>query len=228
MPAIELFSFAACPFAQRSRMVLIEKGLDFELVEIDIHDRPAWFRDISPYGKVPVLRHAGRVVYESAIINQYVDETFGAQPLMPADSYGRALARIWMDYCDTRYLPATHKLMADREHPQRRAEAQAKLTEVLRFIEHEGLRRLGDGPYWLGAAPSLVDFHYLPFFERFAVYQELAGAEWPDDCTRLRQWYETAGQRRSFIETRHTLDFHLDQQRRMQERRAAAARPAGN
>ena len=228
MPAIELFSFAACPFAQRSRMVLIEKGLDFELVEIDIHDRPAWFRDISPYGKVPVLRHAGRVIYELAIINQYVDETFSAQPLMPADSYGRALARIWMDYCDTRYLPATHKLMADREHPQRRAEAQAKLTEVLRFIEHEGLRRLGDGPYWLGAAPSLVDFHYLPFFERFAVYQELAGAEWPGDCTRLRQWYETAGQRRSFIETRHTLDFHLDQQRRMQERRAAAARPAGN
>ncbi|QOJ32476.1 MAG: glutathione S-transferase family protein [Gammaproteobacteria bacterium] len=229
MPAIELFSFAACPYAQRSRMVLIEKGLDFELVEIDIHDRPAWFKDVSPYGKVPVLRHEGRVVYESAIINQYVDETFATPPLMPADSHGRALARIWMDYCDTRYLPAAHKLMAERGQPQRLAEAREKLAAVMRFMEHEGLRKLGDGPYWLGTAPTLVDFHYLPFFERFPVYQELAGAEWPDDCTRLRQWYETAGQRPSFIETRHTLDFHLAQQRRLQElRAAAAARPASS
>lgn len=226
MAAIELFSFAACPYAQRARMVLIEKELDFELVEIDLYNRPAWFREVSPYGKVPVLRHEGRIVYESAVIMQYLDEAFPAHPLMPADPYGRALARIWMDYCDSRYLPAAHRLMAEREHPARLAEARAKLTEVLRFIEHEGLRKLGDGPYWLGAQPTLVDCHFMPFFERFAVYEELAGAEWPEDCTRLRRWYETAGQRRSFIETRHTLDFHLAQQRKLLEMRAAATAAA--
>ena len=229
MPALELFSFAACPYAQRTRMVLAEKALDFDLVEIDLHNRPAWFREVSPYGKVPVLRHAGRIVYESAIINQYLDEAFPAQPLMPADPWGRAVARIWMDYCDSRYLPAVQRLMAGRGDAARRAGAQEALREVLRFMEHEGLRKLGDGPYWLGPAPTLVDFHYLPFFERFAVYQELAGADWPADCTRLRGWYEAAGQRPSFIGTRHTLDFHLAQQRQLEERRAAAAvtvRPA--
>jgi glutathione S-transferase len=229
MAAIELFSFAACPYAQRARMVLIEKELDFELVEIDLFNRPAWFKEVSPYGKVPALRHEGRVLYESAIINQYLDEAFPARPLMPADPYGRAVARIWMDYCETRYIPATHKLMAEREQPARLADARAKLAEVMRFMEHEGLRKLSDGPYWLGATPTLVDFQFLPFFERFAVYQELAGAEWPEDCTRLRRWYDTIGQRRSFTETRHTLDFHLAQQRRMMELRAAAtaARPTG-
>ena len=90
MSKVELFSYEACPYAQRTRMVLIEKGIEFELTEIDLYERPAWFREVSPYGKVPVLRHDGRVVYESAIINQYLDEVFPEPPLMPADPYGRA------------------------------------------------------------------------------------------------------------------------------------------
>lgn len=224
MADVELFSFAACPYAQRSRMVLIEKGIDHEIVEIDLYERPAWFAEVSPYGKVPVLRHRGRVVWESAIINQYLDEAFPEPALMPADPHGRAQARIWMDYCETRFLPAAHRLMADRADAQMSAANRAKLAEVMRFMETEGLRRAGDGPYWLGAQPSLVDFQFLPFFERFAVYEELAGAEWPEDCTRLAAWFRACAARPSYLETRHTLDFHLEQQRRMQELRAAAAR----
>jgi glutathione S-transferase len=67
-----------------------------------------------------------------------------------------------------------------------------------------------------------VDFQFLPFFERFAVYQELAGAEWPADCTRLTAWFGACAARPSYLGTRHTLDFHLEQQRRMTELRAAA------
>ncbi len=223
---VELFSFAGCPYAQRSRLVLLEKGIEFELIEIDLYNRPAWFREVSPYGKVPVLRHAGRVVYESGIINQYLDEAFPARPLMPTDPFGRAEMRIWMDYCDTRYLPAAHALMASRENPDKHRAALAKLTDVLRFMEFEGLRKLGSGPYWLGASPTLVDFHFLPFFERFAVYEELAGAEWPEDCTHLRAWYETIGRHDSFVATRHTLDFHLEQQRQLAALRTKVATPA--
>lgn len=60
LPTMELYSFASCPFAQRTRMALIEKGLNCTLTEIDLYDRPAWFASVSPYGKVPVLRHAHR------------------------------------------------------------------------------------------------------------------------------------------------------------------------
>lgn len=229
MARLELFSFAACPYAQRTRMVLIEKSLGFELTEIDLYDRPAWFAEVSPYGRVPVLRHEGRAVYESGIINQYLDEAFPEPPLMPADAWQRAQVRIWMDYCETRLLPATHRLMSERERADRLVENRGRFTEVLRFMEHEGLRRLGDGPFWMGAAPTLVDFQFLPFFERFAVYEQLAGAEWPADCTRLRGWFDALAARRSYLETRHTLDYHLEQQRRLAERRAsaAAARPPG-
>jgi glutathione S-transferase len=221
MSTVELFSYEACPFAQRTRMVLIEKGIAFELTEIDLGARPSWFLEVSPYGKVPLLRHDGRLVYESAIINQYLDEVFPQPPLMPADAYARAQVRIWMDYCETRYLPAAHRLMAERDQPGKLAENRAKLTEVMRFMEHEGLRKLSDGPYWMGAAPTLVDFQFVPFLERFAVYEELAGAAWPEDCERLRRWYDTMNGHRSFAETRHTLDFHLDMQRRLAAQRAA-------
>lgn len=83
MSAIQLYSFAACPYAQRVHIALLEKQLDFELIEIDLFNRPEWFAAISPYGKVPVLRHAGVTVHESTIINQYLDEAFPQPALMP-------------------------------------------------------------------------------------------------------------------------------------------------
>jgi glutathione S-transferase len=216
---IELFSFEGCPFAQRVRLALIEKEIDFDLIEIDLHNRPAWFAEISPYGKVPVIRHQGRIVYESGIINQYLDEAFPARPLMPTDAFGRAQARIWMDYCDNRYLPATHRLMAERGDPARLEAHRKALDQVLSFIEHEALRRLGPGPFWMGPQPTLVDCHFLPFFERFSVLEELAGARWPEECTRLQQWYAAASGRPAFLATRHTADFHIDQQLRLEARR---------
>ena len=65
MADVEIISSATCPFAQRTRMALIEKGIDFELTAIDLNDKPDWFLAISPYGKVPVLRHNGAVIFES-------------------------------------------------------------------------------------------------------------------------------------------------------------------
>lgn len=83
MADIEIFSANACPYAQRTRFMLTEKGVPFSLTEIDLRNKPAWFKDVSPYGKVPVIRHRGQVIYESAIINEYLEEVFPEPPLMP-------------------------------------------------------------------------------------------------------------------------------------------------
>ncbi len=226
MSTIELYSFEGCPYAQRSRMALLEKGLDFVLTEIDLFNRPAWFRDMSPYGKVPVLRHEGATIYESAIINQYLDERFPSPPLLPATPALRAQARIWMDYCETRFLVATHKLMSEAGDTARRAENIGKLTEVLRFIEHEGLRKLGDGPYFFGDQVSLVDLQFSPFFERFGTYEQLGGATWPADCTRLKAWFEAMQGRASYRATARPVEYHLEARRQMQQRIAEARRGA--
>ena len=83
MSDLELFSMPLCPFAHRVRLVLAEKGIAYRLTEIDPGKKPPAFLKVSPYGKVPALRHGGTHVCESAIINEYLDETFPAPPLLP-------------------------------------------------------------------------------------------------------------------------------------------------
>lgn len=226
MSAVELYSYAACPFAQRTRMVLAEKAIDYQLHEVDLYDRPDNWREISPTGKVPLLRHDGATIYESTIINQYLDESFTAHPLMPATPLGRAQARIWMDHCDHRFLTAMHNLMWQRDAEDKRLAALDKATAALRELETRGLAESGDGPYWFGEQPTLVDFQYVPFFERFPVYQELCGLEWPADCGRLRRWFDAMCARDSVRPTLRTAAEHLDQQQRLNERIAAMRQSA--
>lgn len=208
MSEVELYSYEACPYAQRTQMTLLEKGLDYELIEVDLYDRPAWWADLSPYGKVPLLKHGDAVVYESAIINEYLDDTFGDIPLLPADPLGRARARIWMAYCDTHFMAACHTLIEDRHDDSRQAENRQKLREVFLFME-EGINELGAGPYWMGEQFTLVDIQFAPFFERFACYEALWQAEWPGECSRLKAWFDGVGARDSHIATRHDYDFHF-------------------
>lgn len=220
MAEVELYSYAACPFAQRTRMVLAEKNIDFKLHEIDVYNKPEGWDKISPYGKVPLLRHNGGTIYESTIINEYIDEEFPDPPLMPTSTLDRATARIWIDYCESKFLPAVHGLMRLRDEPEKLTQQIDTVCDILRYIEIEGLRKISEGPHWFGLSPSLVDFQYLPFFERFGVYQVLAGFEWPPDCTRLSHWLEAMSARDSVKPTLHPLDYHLDQQRRLSERMA--------
>jgi len=219
MSTVELYSYDACPFAQRTRMVLLENGIEFALTEIDINNKPEGWEKISPYGKVPLLRHDGGTIYESAIINQYLDEVFPDPPLMPTAALPRALARIWMDYCDNRYLPACFKLAFARKNPEKLDANLKAVEDALLFIEHEGFRKLAaitgeQGPYWLGATSGLVDFHYMPFFERFACYEELFGAAIPAECTRLSAWLDAMQDRESVRATSHDRAYHLEQYRR--------------
>ena len=102
---IELFSARVCPYAHRTRLVLAEKGLDFELTEIDFENKPRRFLEISRYGKVPALVHAGNEIYESAIINEYLEEAFPEPALMPADP-GSAATRNRIERPRTK---ATHR-----------------------------------------------------------------------------------------------------------------------
>jgi len=226
MTSLELYSYAACPFAQRTRMVLAEKDLDFNLYEIDVYEKPKGWEKISPYGKVPLLRHDGGTIYESTIINEYIDERFPDPPLMPASAIDRATARIWIDYCENRFLPALHGLVRLKDEPDKLAKQIDTVRETLEYIEFEGLRKLSEGPYWFGQNPTLVDFQYLPFFERFGVYRVLVGFQWPDRCTRLVSWLDTMSARDSVQPTLRPLEYHLEQQRRLAER-LAARRSAG-
>jgi glutathione S-transferase len=195
-------------------MALIEKGIAFTLTEVDLYNKPAWFKALSPYGKVPLLRHDGGLVYESRIINEYLEDAFPQRPLLPREPLARARARIWIDYCDSYLMPALHKLIADRRDPAAQAKNRAAVAEKFRFMEREGLRKLSGGPYWLGGDVSLVDLQFMPFMERFPCYAELWGAAIPEECTRLTAWIAAMQGRDSHRRTANSHEFHMIRYRR--------------
>ncbi|NQU59208.1 MAG: glutathione S-transferase family protein [Rhodospirillales bacterium] len=209
MPELQIISANVCPFAQRTRMVLQEKGLEFEVVEIDLKDKPDWFAAVSPYGKVPVLRHDGRTIYESAVINEYLEEVFPDPALMPTDPARRAQARIWIEYCNSKFCPFFYKLLLAQDQTVQQELAQ-EMIAALRFIESEGMALLQDtGPYWMGEVPNLVDFTYYPFFERFAALAHYRDVTIPDDCHRLKAWLENMSRRPSAIDTGNPAPFYI-------------------
>ncbi len=212
---LKLYSYDACPFAQRTRMVMAEKRIDFELIEVDAHNKPADWEKISPYGKVPVLVAPTGSVHESAIINEYLEDAFPAHPLLPSDALRRAKARIWIDYCESRLLPASQQLLRDRNEPERRHNSLKGLQDVLLFIEREVFHPDNPGPYWLGAGPTLPDFHCFPFVERLGVHEVLADFTWPDAVPGLRRWLDTMRARASVAHTLRPIEFLVEQQQRL-------------
>lgn len=208
MAEIEIYSAGLCPFAHRSRLTLLEKGIPFKLIEIDLQNRPANFKEISPYGKVPVLKHGEHRVWESAIINEYLEETFPERPLLPKAPIQRAQARIWINFADTRLFAASGRLLYGSD-PQQQAAAK-ELPHHLQFVE-AGLQELSeDGPYWFGTEISLVDLTYYPLFEQWAVLTHYRGVQFPTELDRLKKWWKAVADRESVRSSAHSQEFYIE------------------
>ena len=207
--AIELFSARVCPYAHRTRLVLAEKGLDFELTEIDFKDKPKRFLEISRYGKVPAIVHDGNEVYESAIINEYLEEVFPEPALMPKDPGLRAQVRIWIDYCDDHFLDDLYGAIRNQD-AETHGELRDKVLAHFHDLEDALAGLSGAGPYWLGAEASLLDFALYPFFERLPAWAHYRGLGIPEDCPRLAAWLAVMAERPSVREIANTPEYYIE------------------
>ncbi len=160
MMELELVSFKICPFVQRAVTTLRYTRTPFELVHIDLSEPPRWFRDISPFGKVPLLSvNRQRVVFESAVINEFLNEVTHAG-LLPDDPLLRALDRSWIDFATACLLDLSAQMHAeDQETFEANRDA---LRSKLGWLEDT----LAQPPYFNGETLSLVDFAYAPLFMR--------------------------------------------------------------
>jgi len=173
MPRYRLVSFDLCPFVQRSQVLLREKGIDFEVDYIDLSNKPEWFLDLSPTGKVPTLEVTTDdgeqvVLFESLVINEYLEEAAGGESMFPSEPLRRAYARGWIEY-STGLLQDCFRLTAARDE-----EALAPVVERLRTKLDRLERELGDGPFFLGASMSLVDAAFVPALQRLKLSDEIA------------------------------------------------------
>lgn len=206
---LTLYSAAVCPYAQRTRLLLHEKGVPYETVEVDLKNKSAAFLAISPYSKVPVIKRGRDVVWESSVINEYLDEIYADPPMMPAEPGRRALARAWIDFANVKLLPTWYRLFLAQE-PDRRAALAEELTGQFRFMEEAGIAALSPaGPFWMGERLSLVDLTYWPWFERLGALKHYRGLELPAECRRLRRWMEAMAGRESVRAIAQPTEYHI-------------------
>jgi glutathione S-transferase len=146
-------------------MVLHEKGVDFEVNEVDLSNKSEEFLRVSPYGKVPVLSVNGTSLYESNIVNEYLDEVYHSPRLMPESPEERASARSWMAYADDYFFPSVFRVRMgpQREYSEREIqESKDKLDDTLSRLQHqlEGREYLVDD-YTLADIAHSGNFHRL-------------------------------------------------------------------
>lgn len=183
---LELVSHPLCPYVQRAVIALTEKGVPFRRSDIDLADKPAWFRAISPLGKVPLLRVAGAggedaVIFESAVICEYLEDT-QPRPLHPADPVERARHRAWIEFASS-VLDAIAGFYAAPDADAFEAK-RARLFERFQWLE----RNLGDGPWFAGARFALVDAAFGPVFRYFDTFERIGDFGFFDSTPKVRAY----------------------------------------
>ncbi|HWM45966.1 MAG TPA: glutathione S-transferase family protein [Xanthobacteraceae bacterium] len=163
MPRLTLVSHDLCPYVQRAAIALAEKGVAYERIYIDLANKPDWFKAISPLGKVPLLRVGDDIIFESAVILEYLDETL-PNPLLPRDTLMRAKHRAMVEFGSA--------ILADIwgiETAPTRVVLDAKVATLRdKFVRLEAM--LGQGPWFGGDAFGVVDAAFGPVFRYFDLF----------------------------------------------------------
>lgn len=178
---LTLVSFDLCPYVQRAVIALAEKGVPFERRTVDLADKPDWFKAMSPLGKVPLLQVDDEVLFESAVIVEFLEET-QSTPLHPAAPLERARHRAWMEFGSS--------ILADIWTIETTADVAAfdsrrrLLREKFARLEAE----LGRGPWFAGDRFTLVDAVFAPVFRYFDVFDRIVDLGAFDGLTKVPAW----------------------------------------
>ncbi|MNV52342.1 glutathione S-transferase family protein [Variovorax paradoxus] len=220
---LTLISHPLCPFVQRVAIVLHEKGIAFERVNVDLHDKPDWFLAISPTGKVPLLKvlHADgceSVLFESVAICEYFEDLQPKPALHPQDALLRAQHRAWIEFTSVALSDAWGLLNAT-DHETARAKAAAFRKKLEQF-EAE----MSDGPYFAGKSFSMVDAVMAPIFRYFDIldFDFEPTHHVFDGLRRVANW-RLALARRSSIQAAVTQDYATWLREHLREKEALLA-----
>ena len=208
MSQVTLYGAAYSAYVRMARLVLEEKGVPYDLVEVDVFAEggpPAEHFARQPFGKIPAFDHAGFALYETTAITHYIDEAFEGPPLLPADAQGRARANQIVGLLDSQaYRACVWEVYVERVEVPREGGTsdEATIARGLKTAETclKALEDLmGAGPFFLGADVSLADLHAVPIFHYFRLAPE--GAEALERHPKLSAWWALMSERPSVAAT---------------------------
>jgi RNA polymerase-associated protein len=188
-----LYSGTTCPFSQRCRFVLFEKGMDFEIRDIDLYNKPEDIAVMNPYGQVPILVERDLILYESNIINEYIDERFPHPQLMPADPVMRARTRLFL-YNFEKELFVHVSVLEDRSSTDTKAQDFARQNVRDRLAQLAPM--LLKNKFMLGEEFSMLDVAVAPLLWRLDHY----GIELPKNAAPIQKYAERIFSRPAYIE----------------------------
>lgn len=190
-----LYSGTTCPYSHRSRFVLFEKGMDFEIRDVDLFSKPEEIMAMNPYGQVPILVERDLILYESNIINEYIDERFPHPQLMPGDPVDRARVRLFLLNFEKELFAHVNTLEqsngkkgSEKEVEKARAHIRDRLTQLAPvFLKNK---------YMLGENFSMLDVAIAPLLWRLDYY----GIELSKNAAPLLKYAERIFSRPAYIE----------------------------
>ncbi len=187
-----LYSGITCPFSQRCRIVLFEKGMDFEIKDVDIFNKPEDLAIMNPYNQVPVLVERDLILHESNIINEYIDERFPHPQLMPGDPIMRARGRLILYRFERELFTHVQTLENPASTNKEQNKAREAITEGLTVLSPLFTKQ----KYILGDDFSMVDVALSPLLWRLDHY----GINLGKSAAPILKYGERIFQRDSFIE----------------------------
>jgi len=185
-----LYSGTACPFSHRCRIVLYEKGMDFQIIDVDLYNKPEDLAVMNPYNRVPVLVERDLILFESNIINEYIDDRFPHPQLMPADPVMRARARLFLFRFEQELFCHIHAV----EHGNQKTadKARVAIRDSLTLIAPVFAKQ----KFMLGDEFSMLDVAIAPLLWRLDFY----GIQLPKQAAPLLKFAERLFSRPPFIE----------------------------
>jgi RNA polymerase-associated protein len=185
-----LYSGTTDPYSHRCRFVLFEKGMDFQVIDVDVFNKPEDLAVMNPYNTVPVLVERDLILYEANIINEYIDERFPHPQLMPPDPVMRARARLFLHrfenelFCHIQGLESSNAKVAEKA----RASVRENLAQIAPVFAKQ--------KYMLGDEFSMLDVAIAPLLWRLDHY----GIQLDKESAALMKYAERLFSRPAYIE----------------------------
>ena len=191
---MQLYSGTTCPFSHRCRFVLYEKGMDFQVIDVDMYNKPEDIAVMNPYNRLPVLVERDLILYESNIINEYIDERFPHPQLMPGDPVARARVRLFLLnfekelFAHVDLLESRHGKPNEKQLERARSQIRDRLTQLAPiFMKNK---------YMLGDDFSMLDVAIAPLLWRLDYY----GIDLSKNAAPLLKYAERIFSRPAYIE----------------------------
>jgi glutathione S-transferase len=190
-PQLTLISHKLCPYVQRAAIALEELGIEYRRVDIDLDNAPDWFTRLSPLGKVPLLRiDDGSVLFESAVIAEYVNE-LGGGALLAQDPLRRARQRAWIEFASATLdnIGSLYTARGRKSFERVGAQLDGKWRQLEAALAERG--------YFEGDRFSLVDAAFAPVFRYIDLFEQMLERNFVDEYPRIGQWRHRLARRAS-------------------------------